>query len=393
MSNSKKVKASIFLRLAPRERYKVLKSLPEDEAVTLLSALDPSDATGVLRFFKPDKRSQIIEKMSDNIKEQLSLLLKFDERTAGGLMNLNYVQIDTKDTVSDAVEKFKLHEKATGKAPEIIALDGAKVAGFMPWYELGLGKRSSKVKNHIKSIRTISHKASHREVMNVFRKHPHAKLVVIDDQDNVIGIIYSDDVLGILKERESASLYGFAGIHKEEDASDSALLKIKFRYKWLILNLFTAFLAAFTVSLFESTLSKYVLLAVYMPIVAGMGGNAGTQTLAVVVRGISLRQITLRNVFSPLMAEVTAGFVNGVINGVLVFGVVMLLNRDFGIALVLALAMVVNLLVAAFFGTLIPLVMRYLGKDPASSATIFITTATDVFGFLAFLGLATLVLA
>ena len=135
-----------------------------------------------------------------------------------------------------------------------------------------------------------------------------------------------------------------------------------------------------------------MLLAIYMPIVAGMGGNAATQTLAVQVRGISLRQIDLSNAWMSLRNELGAGLVNGIINGIIVFSVVMVVNHDFKIAMVLGLAMIINLLVASTFGTLVPLIMKRLGKDPATSATIFITTATDILGFLAFLGLATIVL-
>lgn len=167
---------------------------------------------------------------------------------------------------------------------------------------------------------------------------------------------------------------------------------VKFRYKWLIINLATAFLAAFTVGQFESVISKYVLLAVYMPIVAGMGGNAATQTLAVLVRGITLKQISLATAFRTLRNEVKAGLANGLINGFLVAFVVLAKDHNWKIALILAMAMVINLVVAAIFGTLVPLIMSRLKKDPASSATIFITTATDVLGFLVFLGLATIIL-
>ncbi len=174
---------------------------------------------------------------------------------------------------------------------------------------------------------------------------------------------------------------------------DSVRTKVKHRYKWLIINLATAFLAAFTVSLFDETITKYVLLAVYMPIVAGMGGNAATQTLAILVRGIALKQITIQNAWKTLRREAGAGLINGLINGLIVALVVIIMNRDYKMAFVLSLAMVVNLVVAGVFGTIVPLVMQKLGKDPATSATIFITTATDVLGFLVFLGLASVILA
>jgi magnesium transporter len=195
-----------------------------------------------------------------------------------------------------------------------------------------------------------------------------------------------------MQAHEASTLYDFAGISQEESVSDPIRRKVNSRYRWLIINLGTAFLAAFTVGLFEDTLNKYVLLAIYMPIVAGMGGNSATQTLAVVVRGIALKQIELKTAWKTLKNEVGAGMINGLINGVIVAIVVTVLNGDVKIALILGLAMIVNLFVAGFFGTIVPLIMYKLGKDPATSATIFITTATDVLGFMAFLGLATIIL-
>ncbi|KXK10464.1 MAG: Magnesium transporter MgtE [Microgenomates bacterium OLB23] len=229
--------------------------------------------------------------------------------------------------------------------------------------------------------------------MQLFRNHPHSKVAVLNDFGSVLGIIYSDDILKLMQEEESSSLYDFAGISEEESIMDTGMTKVKLRYKWLIINLGTAFLASYVVGLFEGTISKYVLLAVYMPIVAGMGGNAATQTLAVLVRGISLKQIDLATALPTLKNELISAGINGLINGIIVAGIVIVLNNDYKIAFILAMAMIVNLLVAAFFGTIVPLIMKRLGKDPASSATIFITTATDVLGFLVFLGLATILLS
>jgi magnesium transporter len=226
----------------------------------------------------------------------------------------------------------------------------------------------------------------------MFTAHPHAKVAVLNDTGAVLGIIYSDDILKLMQDTEASTLYDFAGIRQEETVADSARFKIRNRYQWLVINLATAFLASFVVSQFEETLTAFVLLAVYMPIVAGMGGNAATQTLAVIVRGIALKQIELKTAWRTLRNELLASMANGIINGILVASVVIIVNGDVKIALILALAMVINLIVAAFFGTIVPLIMSKLGKDPAASATIFITTATDVLGFLAFLGLATIIL-
>ena len=307
-------------------------------------------------------------------------------------MTLDYIQVDASENIAEVAKKFKQHENRTGRPPVILVMKESKLAGFLPGHELGFAARSERIDKYIKRIPAISYAAPHRRVIEVFHAHPHNKVAVLSDEGSVLGIIYSDDVLRLIENQAGASLYDFAGVSDEESVTDSAKRKVKFRYKWLIINLVTAFLAAFTVGQFEDTISKYVLLAVYMPIVAGMGGNAATQTLAVLVRGIALRQINLHTAFRTLKNEIGAGVINGLINGFLVAFVVLIKDHDPKIAFILALAMVINLIVAAIFGTLVPLIMSRLKKDPASSATIFITTATDVFGFLAFLGLATLIL-
>lgn len=388
----KKEKARVILLLGRLIKKDILTHIPEEDLVDILETVDPDDATDLLQLLGPHKRQKTLERLSQEMRDTVSTLLQFDSDTAAGLMNVDYIQVETEDNIATVAKKFKLHEKRTGRLPVILVMDGERLAGFLPGHELGFARTSEKIGKYVKHIPTIRHHATHEEVSELFRSHPHNKVAVLDDNNSVIGIIYSDDVLRLLQEQESSSLYDFAGVSAEENVADSARRKVKFRYKWLIINLATAFLAAFTVGLFEDTLSKYVLLAVYMPIVAGMGGNAATQTLAVVVRGIALKQIDLKTAYRTLKNEVEAGLVNGIINGFLVAFIVFFKDNEPAIALVLALAMVINLFVAALFGTIVPLIMSRLHKDPAASATIFITTATDVLGFLAFLGLATLIL-
>ncbi len=394
----------LFLALSPRKqrefiakvtpsvRKDILQRIPEEQFVALLESMDPDDATDLLQIISSSRREKVLTLMSLELKDSLSTLLEFDPATAAGLMTLDYIQVESTDNVSTVAKKFKQHEKKTGRLPVILVMEEGKLVGFLPGHELGFATRSELIGKYKKRIPTISYAASHKDVLAKFQSHPHSKVAVLNDSENVVGIIYSDDILKVMNEHEASGLYDFAGIHDEETVTDNARRKVRNRYRWLIINLATGFLAAFTIGLFEDTLSKYVLLAIYMPIVAGMGGNAATQTLAVQVRGIALKQIELKTAWRTLKNELGAGFINGLINGVLVAGVVMILNRDYKIALVLGAAMIINLLVAAFFGTLVPLVMSKLGKDPAASATIFITTATDVLGFLAFLGLATAVL-
>ncbi|MEK7152701.1 MAG: magnesium transporter, partial [Patescibacteria group bacterium] len=398
-------RTTLFLELAPDKRIELLNSLtlpvkrdilmriPDEDLVAIIQTVSPDEATDILQLVTRHRRERALQLLSDEVKDSLSTLLEFDPETAAGLMTLDYIQADISENVSSVATKFKNHEKRTGRPPVILVLKDGSLAGYLPGHELGFARQNEVIGKYVKRIPTISYAATHRDVVRLFNSHPHGKVVVLNDAGDVIGIIYSDEVLKLIQEQQGSSLYNFAGIRKEESVTDSARRKTQNRYRWLIINLGTAFLAAFTIGLFEDTLEKYVLLAIYMPIVAGMGGNAATQTLAVVVRGIALKQIELKTAWRTLRNEMGAGFANGIINGILVAVAVIAINHDYKIAFILAMAMVTNLLVAAFFGTLVPLIMSKLGKDPAASATIFITTATDILGFLAFLGLATLILA
>ncbi len=398
-------RTELFLQLTLEKRVELLRSVtssvkrdimmhisPEDLA-GILQTMDPDDATDMLQLLTRKRREKVLVLLSSELKNSISTLLEFDAETAAGLMTLDYIQVHENDSVATVAKKFKEHEKRTGRPPVILAQkDEGKLAGYLPGHELAFARKTELIGKYVKRIHTLSYAATHDEVMDMFTENPHAKVAVLNDGGAVIGIIYSDDVLKLMQETEASTLYDFAGIHEEESVTDSARFKVKNRHRWLIINLGTAFLAAFVVSRFEETLSAFVILAAFMPIVAGMGGNAATQTFAVIVRGIALKQIELKTAWSTLRHELGAGFINGLIVGVLITGIVTVFTGNFKIALVLGLAMIINLIVAAFFGTLMPLVMSRLGKDPATSAAIFMTAGTDILGFLVFLSLATVIL-
>lgn len=394
----------LFLNIEPDKRLDMLRSvtrsvradilrrLPEEDMVKLLQSVAPTEATDMLQLISKTKREKVLALLSSELKDSLSTLLAFDPETAAGLMTLDYIQVDARENIESTAKKFMQHERQTGRPPVILVMSEGKLTGYLPGHRLGLAAKSELIGKYSRRLSAISYAAKHKDVVSLFRANPHNKVAVLNDSSEVVGIIYSDDMLKALQDDQASSLYNFAGIRDSESVTDSAKSKVKNRYRWLVINLATAFMAAFTVGLFEDTLDKFVLLAIYMPIVAGMGGNAATQTLAVQVRGIALKQIELKTAWRTLRNELGAGLINGIINGILVAAVVIAINRDFKVAIVLAMAMVINLLVAALFGTLVPLIMSKLGKDPATSATIFITTATDILGFMAFLGLATIIL-
>lgn len=386
------LQAVVILKLTRHVQYQLLKKLDDNQIANILEHLDPDEATDLIQILGKKRQETIVEHLNQYLKNSVSSLLRFDPETAAGVMSINYIQVDYRDKIYDVIEAAKNHEQRTGRIPTILVVKDAKLFGQLKGHQLGFARPTDFVETHMKKIRSIKHDASYETVIAEFKQNPHSKVVVVGEEKQILGVIYTDDFIKLIESSEGSTLYDFAGVSDEESVYDSVNRKVRFRYKWLIINLATAFLAAFTVGLFHEIISKYVLLAVYMPIVAGMGGNSATQTLAVMVRGLSQNKIDSFNFLSTLKNELGSGLVNGVINGVIVIAVVYFLNKDLLVGIVLGLAMVINLFTAALFGTLVPFIMKKLNKDPASSATVFITTATDVFGFLAFLGLATVML-
>ena len=382
----------ILLSLSRYVRRKIIKELDDNEIVDLLRYLDSEESVDLLRGINQESKKKIIEELDSDIREKVEFLLKFSPKVAADLVNLNYIEVEKDLLFGDVAVIVEKYEKKTKKFPEILVVNNGILLGELEGHLLFFQKKEENIENYIRKVPTIRYDKDEKDIINLFRKNSKNQVVVLDKDKSILGVIYSADVLKLIGNRPARSLSNFAGVQEQEDVYDSALTKVKNRYKWLIINLGTAFLAASVVGIFQGTISKFVLLAVYMPIVAGMGGNAGTQTLAVMVRGLALGEIRLESVKRILINEVGAGMINGVINGVIVAAVALFFNKNPLLGLVIGIAMIVNLMVAGFFGTIIPLMMKKMGKDPASSATIFITTATDVCGFFVFLGLASIVL-
>ncbi len=382
----------ILLALSKRVRVAILTKLKDNEIVNLLHYLDPDEVTDLLQNLETHHQNNLIKKLNANIREKVEFLLRFDPKTAAGIMSLDYIEI-TNDLIFESVSKIiQKHESRTGKFPTLLVVSDGFLVGELSGHVLPTAKPNEKINKYVRRVPTVRYNQNENEIIKIFKKHPHNKIVVLDEDSSILGVIYSDDILTLIQKQSTNNLYNLAGVHEEEDVLDPAWVKVKYRYGWLIINLATAFLAAFIVSLFQNTISAFVLLAVYMPIVAGMGGNAATQTLAVVVRGLALKEIEWGTGKKVIINEVIAGGVNGIINGIIVAIIAVFWNKSPLLGFVTGIAMIFNLIVAGFFGAIVPLIMKKLGKDPAASATIFITTATDVLGFLAFLGLASIMI-
>ncbi len=378
----------LLLKLTKKQKKEVLKHLTNADIIKFLGYIDPDDITDLLQILDNHRRKKIIKKLNKSLKEKVEYLLKFNPRTAAGIMSLEYIELDRNITFKKLGEIIKKHERRTGKIPALLIIEDGFLVGELPISSLAIAEKTEKVEPYIKKVPYIKYDKTEREVLSAFKKHAHNKIVVLNEDDSIMGVIYTDDILSIIENASTNNLRNFAGVSEEEDVLDNAIIKVKNRYKWLIINLGTAFLAAFIIGLFENTIAKLTLLAIYMPIVAGMGGNSGTQTLAVMVRGLTLKEVNKKTAKNVILNEMLAGGINGIINGIIVAIIAVLWNKNPLLGAIIGISMIINLIIAGLFGSIIPIIMNKLGKDPASSATIFITTATDVFGFFIFLGLA-----
>lgn len=386
-------RSAVFNALSPRVRQEILEKLHLGEAVELLDHLDLQRAHYIISRMKNErKRKYITTRLKNDLHAKIEHFTNFHPQASGALVHLNYILLPNTTTIDETASAIEVHLHNTGKIPEVLVSKDGEIVGEAPLGTLVREKNSNTLAKYISPLKTVHYTASHQDAISVLTEEPHKKVALLDNDGSVLGIIYSDDVIDLLGESPAASLYSFAGVIESERPFDSTWSKVRHRYKWLILNLATAFLAAGVVAFFEDTIAQVVLLAIYMPIISGMGGNAATQTLAVMVRGIAVGEISLRNSKPAIIREVLAGLINGVITGVIVAFIALFLGHTPLLGVVVGLAVIAGLVVAGLAGTVIPLFLKYIGKDPATSATIFITTATDVLGFLALLGLATLIL-
>ena len=390
---SPELQAKVVLGLNKISKRTIIPKLDDESIISFLKVSDDDDAADILEFLDEKRRETLLSSIQEEKRAHIATLLKHHPETAGGIMNLNFILVKHDFTLKDVADKVERYSTREKKSPVIITTrDDGSVVGFVPYRKLILAKPTSTVKEVTRPLSLISAKTKHREIIHVSSTNRTEVVGVIDGNNQLLGIIYLSDLFRLVEKQATENIFAFAGVSREEDMLDSASTAVKYRYKWLIVNLATAFLAAFVVSLFENTIAQMAVLAAFMPIVAGMGGNAGTQSLAVVVRGIALGELEWVSGRRIIWKETVAGLTNGIIIAIVTIPVSLLISKDFKLSLVLGAAMVINLVIAGFFGALIPLLLRLFKIDPAIASSVFVTTATDVFGFLAFLGLATVVL-
>lgn len=373
----------------------ILSLMPAKRVAKIISELDSDDALDLIENLDEDFQQEIIHKLSAKMRIVIEEGLTFPEDSAGRLMQREYVAIPQFWTVGKTVDYLRA---AADDIPyefhDLIIIDPTyHVVGEVPLDRILRAKRSEKVENlTLDNLHTIPATMDQEEATHLFRREGLNSVPVVDDDDRLIGVITVDDIIDVIDEEAQEDILKLAGVTEDGDLYRAVLSTTTSRFRWLFINLMTAITASVVISFFDATIEQVVALAVLMPIVASMGGNAGTQALTVAVRALATKELSSTNMLRVIGKETLVGFLNGV-GFAIIMGVITALWFDNHVlGFVIAAAMVLNLIVAGLFGAGIPIFLNKVGSDPALSSTVFLTTITDIVGFFSFLGLASIFL-
>jgi magnesium transporter len=377
--------------LGPEAGAALLAGRSGEEIAKLVQEIPSDDAAALIDHLPEELSIAVLELMGRKESGEVENLLEYAEQTAGRIMNPNVFALAEDMTVGESITALQ-SSRDVEMVFYLYVVDGRRhLVGVTSLRRLLLVSPETPLKR-IMTPEPITARVEmdQEEVARLVASYNLLAIPVVDESNKLVGLITVDDVIDVIKDEATEDLYRLAGVASDERVFTPAGESLRKRMPWLIVNLATAFLAAAVVGIFQNTISGWVALAVFMPIVAGMGGNAGTQTLTVIVRGIALGELTWSNSRKALMKELLVGIGNGLVTGTIAALVSWAMNGDPRLGIILALAMVINLFVAGLAGTLVPLGLKALKIDPALASAVFITTFTDVCGFASFLGLATL---
>lgn len=384
----------VFTEMDPELSRLTLSTMPPAQIATIIADLESDDALEIIETLEDDLQQDIIHKLSAKTRVAVEEGLSFPEDSAGRLMQREIVAVPHFWTVGKTIDYLRA---ASSDLPEdffdIFVIDPSHhVQGQLPLNKLVCGKRSEKIEGlTLNETHPIPANMDQEEVAHLFRRDNIISAPVIDESGRLIGVITIDDVVDVIDEEAQEDILKMAGV-EHNDLYSAVLSTTGTRFRWLFINLLTAILASVVISFFDATIEQIVALAILMPIVASMGGNAGTQALTVAVRALATKEISGANTSRIIWKETLVGTLNGAVFAVITGALAALWFANPMLGIVIAMAMIINLFVAGFFGAGIPILLDRYGSDPAVASTVFLTTITDVVGFFAFLGLAAIFL-
>lgn len=382
--------AEVILELTDEAREELIELLSSEKLARVASEMDSDDATDFLEELPDEKSELVLESMDEEGAQEVKNLMSYPPETAGGLMQKEYIAVLESDKIKDAVRKIKKDVEKAGDLHNLFVVNaGNALVGILPIRKLILSPAETKISS-IMDKEPVSVLASkdQEEVVKIFKEYDLISIPVVNEEAHLIGRITVDDIVEVIEEESSEDLFRILGLGGEVKVSDSVGSMVRKRAPWLVLNLVTAFLGAAIVAIFQDTIQSFVFLAVFLPVVAAIGGTSGNQTVAIIVRALALDEIDFKNVKKVLVRQIATGIINGVIVGFITGMVAFYFWSNFKLGLVIMIAMVGNIAISGLLGGLVPLTLKRLNVDPALASSQFITMFTDSLGFLFLLGLA-----
>ena len=425
------MQASVLLRqqyveLFPAEATDVLQALPDDRLLEEIQELPVDSLVEIIDFFSPSRatyvyprlptelqreillqaptrvllkvlltmseadKSSVLKSLPTNTRKELETVLSFPADSVANIMSSAVGTIHVDMTVDEAIEQIRVEAK-TVDLSQLVVDQNNRLLGKVTTHSLALAPGTTPIRDIIESVPCVINVVESREaVVEMMETIDFDVLPVLDDENKLLGIVRQDILQNVIQEDVQADLQRMVGVSADERALSPGISSIKHRLPWLYINLGTAFLAAAVVGLFENIVAQFTALAVLLPVVAGQSGNAGSQAMAVTIRGLALREISFRQWFKLSRKELFVGTLNGVLIAIVCGGAVFFWQRSLGLTLIISISMVIALAIAGIAGALVPILLTRFGQDPATASSIILTTITDVIGFFVFLGIATL---
>ena len=382
------INPDIFKELNESIQAEVLQILNVESIINIIKRLESDDSIKILENLEKEKKTLILEKLPPKDKFILEEGLSYPEDSAARIMQREFTAVPSNWSVGQTIDYLRENKDLPREFLEIFIVDNDfKPVGTVPSSRVLRTPRESKMNSIMKQMPVlISVNMDKEEVGQTFESYNLVSAGVINKENKLVGMITADDIVTVVQEEAEEDTLRLAGVGDEE-ITDSVVIKTKRRFNWLLLNLFTALLATWVISNFGASIEQMVALAFLMPIVASMGGNAGMQTLAVTIRAIAKKELSSSNFNRVVGKEFIIGILNGIIFAIITAIIVQLWFKEFNLSLLIGVSMVLNMIVAGLFGILVPVSLKKMDVDPALASSVFVTTITDVIGFLSFLGL------
>ena len=386
--NNFKIDPEVFIELNESIQSEIIKYLSSEAIVSILKNLESDNAIKILENLDEKNKNLVLNSLPPKDRFVLQESLSYPEDTAARLMQREFTAIPSNWSVGQTIDYLRENKDLPEEFLEIFIVDSEfKPIGTVPSSKVLRTPRDTKVQSiMLETQLSIPVDMDQEEVGHLFENYNLNSAGVVDKSNKLVGMITSDDVLTVLKEEAEEDALRLAGVGDEE-ITDGVFKKTKRRFNWLLLNLFTAFIATWVIYMYEDAIKEMVLLAVLMPIVASMGGNAGMQTLAVTIRALATKELSAGNFSKIVTKEFIIGILNGIIFAVITGTIVQLWLDQINLSILIAVAMILNMIVAGLFGILVPVALKRMKIDPAIASSVFVTTITDVIGFLSFLGI------